>query len=137
MFLMPEGFPNEKAFSLESQFFILSSFCAESAQNWSQCSVCMCCPKRYNRSISNFFYLKRCSHVSHILCIFPLKRSHILTLKIKNFIQFLWLCPGVGNDFFPGGPGGNWALELRGYQGVDFGTQKLTNLDQNSKISLI
>ena len=30
------------------------------------------------------------------------------------------------------GPRAQW-----GYQGVDFGTQKLTNLDQNSKVSLI
>ena len=35
---------------------------------------------------------------------------------------------GVGNDFFPGG---YWVLELRAYQGVDFGTQNLTNFDQN------
>ena len=42
--------------------------------------------------------------------------------------------PGVGNDFFPGGcPGGGFGPRA---QGVDFGTQKLTNIDQNSNFSL-
>ena len=40
--------------------------------------------------------------------------------------------------FFQGGGSGSiGVLELRRYQGVDFGTQNLTNFDQNSKISLI
>ena len=40
--------------------------------------------------------------------------------------------------FQGGGPGGgvDFVLELRGYQGVDFWTQKLTNFAQNSNFSL-
>ena len=44
--------------------------------------------------------------------------------------------PGVENDFIQRGPGGIGSSGSEGYQGVDFGTQKLTNFDQNSKISL-
>ena len=44
---------------------------------------------------------------------------------------------GLGMTFFQGGPGGGFGPRAQGgYQGVDFGTQKLTNLDQNSNFSL-
>ena len=46
-----------------------------------------------------------------------------------------WNEAGVGNDFFPGGVQGvDMVLKIRG---VGFGTQKLTNFDQNCNFSLI
>ena len=41
--------------------------------------------------------------------------------------------PGVGNDFFPGGSRGVLGPRAQGgYQGVDFGTQKLTKISNSA-----
>ena len=53
------------------------------------------------------------------------------------FSPIVYLLPGVGKTFFQGVQGVDLVLELRGVSGVDFGTQKLTNFDQNCNFSLI